>query len=136
MKEKFVLDTSIIIDQKIPEIVKKEKPEQVIVPYVVLDELQSQASKGRDEGYVGLEQIKLVRKVCEEQKIGLSFQGERPCLNDIKLAGSGRLDALIRDVAKKNQALLITSDYVQSLVGEAEGVKTRYVPKKNRKKEQ
>ena len=134
LKEKFVFDTSVIIDRKVPEIVKKEKPEQVIVPYVVLDELQSQASKGRDEGYVGLEQIKLVRKLCEEKKIGLSFQGERPCLNDIKLAGSGRLDALIRDVAKKNQALLITSDYVQSLVGEAEGVKTRYVPKKKRKR--
>lgn len=134
MNKKIVVDTSVIIDRKVPEIIKNEKPDQVIVPYVVLDELQSQASKGRDEGYVGLEELKRVRKICEEQQIDLSFQGERPTLNDIKLAGSGRLDALIRDVSKKNQATLITSDYVQSLVGEAEGVKTQYVPKKRKKK--
>jgi len=134
MKEKFVFDTSIIIDRKVPDIIESEKPERVIVPYVVLDELQSQASKGRDEGFVGLEQLKVVRKVCEEQKVELNFEGERPSLSDIKLAGSGRLDALIRDVAKKNQAVLLTSDYVQSLVGEAEGINTRYVPKKKRKR--
>jgi len=134
MNKKVVVDTSIIIDRKVPEIVEKEKPEQLIVPYVVLDELQSQASKGRDEGYVGLEELKKVRKICERLQINLSFQGERPTLNDIKLANSGRLDALIRDVAKKNDGILVTSDYVQSLVGEAEGIKTKYVPKKRKKR--
>lgn len=41
MKERFVMDTSIIIDGKVPELIEREKPEEVIVPYVVLDELQA-----------------------------------------------------------------------------------------------
>jgi ATPase len=132
MSKKIVVDTSIIIDRKIPEIIEKEKPEEIIIPNVVLDELQAQASKGRDEGFLGLEQLKETRKICQEKQIKLSFKGERPTLNDIKLASSGRLDALIRDTAKKNDAILITADYVQALVGEAEGVKTKYIQKKKK----
>jgi len=132
MPKKIVVDTSIIIDKKMPEIIEKEKPEEIIIPNIVLDELQAQASKGRDEGYLGLEQIKETRKICQEKQIKLSFKGERPTLNDIKLESSGRLDALIRDAAKQNDAILITADYVQSLVGEAEGVKTKYIQKKKK----
>ncbi len=130
MEKRVVVDTSIIIDRKLSEVIEKEKPEELIVPYVVLDELQAQASKGRDEGYLGLEELKEIRKFCQEKQILLSFKGERPTLNEIKLASSGRLDALIRDAAKKNDAVLVTADYVQALVGEVEGVKTRYIPKK------
>jgi len=135
MKERFVVDTSIIIDGKVPEIIKEEKAEEVIVPHVVLDELQAQASKGREEGFLGLDELKKIRKVCEEQEIKLSFMGERPSIEDIRLARSGRLDALIRDMAREEDAVLVTADYVQALVGEAEGVETKYVPKKAEKKE-
>jgi ATPase len=122
MEKRVVVDTSIVIDRKLSQVIEEEKPEELIVPYVVLDELQAQASKGRDEGYLGLEELKDIRKLCQEKQIILSFKGERPTLNEIKLANSGRLDALIRDTAKKNDAVLVTSDYVQALVGEAEGV--------------
>ena len=43
-------------------------------------------------------------------------------MEDIKLAHSGRIDALIRDIAKTRGAVLITADYVQALVGKAEGI--------------
>jgi ATPase len=134
MQNKIVVDTSIIIDRKVPEIIETEKPEELFVPYVVLDELQAQASKGRDEGYLGLDELKEVRKICDRLQIKLSFVGERPSMEDIKLSSSGRLDALIRDVARKNDATLITADYVQALVGEAEGVKTKYIPKKPKRR--
>lgn len=134
MKRKFVLDTSIIIDGKVPNLTRKEKPDEIIVPYVVLDELQAQASKGREEGYVGLEELKEIRKVCRELEIEVNFLGERPNLEDIRLAGSGRLDALIRDVAREGDAVLVTADHVQALVCEAEGVKTKYIPQKVKRK--
>ncbi len=135
MKETFVVDTSIIIDGKVPELIKKEKPEKVIVPHVVLDELQAQASKGREEGFLGLDELKKIRRICEKKGIKLSFRGERPSIEDIRLAGSGRLDALIRDVAREDGAVLVTADHVQALVGEAEGVKTNYIPKEVERKE-
>ena len=134
-KKKLVLDTSIIIDGKVPEIIKKEKVKEVIIPYAALDELQAQASKGREEGFIGLEEVKRIRTVCEERGIKLRFTGERPSIEDIKLAKSGRIDALIRDVAKQEDGILVTADYVQALVGDAEGVKTLYIPSEIEKEE-
>ncbi|MEM5813387.1 MAG: PINc/VapC family ATPase, partial [Candidatus Aenigmatarchaeota archaeon] len=60
-------------------------------------------------------------------KISIEFSGERPSLEDIKLARSGRIDSLIREIAKKEDAYLLTADFVQSLVAEAEGVKVIYI---------
>ncbi len=129
--KKIVCDTSIIIDGKITEMLEKDQLEgleELIVPNAALDELQAQASKGRNEGYVGLEELKKIRQLCEEKDINLRFTGKRPTLEEIKLAGGGRLDAIIRDAAKFEDATLLTADYVQSLVGDAEGVKTEYIP--------
>lgn len=130
-----VLDTSIIIDGKVPDLIKERKIKEIIIPYAVLDELQAQASKGREEGFIGLDEVKRIRDVCEELNVKLRFTGERPSLDDIKLASAGRIDALIRDVAKDENATLVTADYVQALVGEAEGVKTEYIPEKIEKEE-
>ncbi len=129
--KKIILDTSIIIDGKISQMLTKneiEGLEEIIVPLAALDELQSQASRGREPGFTGLDELKQIRKICEAKKINLRFTGERPSLEDIKLARGGRLDAMIRDVAKSEGGVLLTADYVQSLVGDAEGVLTAYTP--------
>ncbi|MCS6785250.1 MAG: ATPase, T2SS/T4P/T4SS family, partial [Candidatus Caldarchaeum sp.] len=68
------------------------------------------------------------RSIAPEHRIKIRITGERPSLEDIKLARKGRIDALIREVAKNENATLITSDYVQALVAETEGVKVRYFP--------
>jgi len=128
--KKLVADTSIIVDGKVSEMIEKdliEGLEEVIIPLAVLDELQAQASKGREPGFVGLDELKKIRKLCKDKKIDLRFTGERPSLDDIKLAKGGRLDALIRDVARDEKATLLTADYVQGLVAEAEGVKVEYI---------
>jgi ATPase len=130
MIKRIVSDTSIIVDGKISEMIEKGKLKEIelIIPLAVLNELQSQASKGRESGFIGLDELKKIRKICEDKKIKLRFTGERPTLDDIKLAKSGRMDALIRDVAKEENGTLMTADYVQALVAEAEGVQVDYIP--------
>lgn len=130
MVERIVLDSSIIIDKKISELVEKGelKDIEIVVPLAVLDELQAQASKGREPGFIGLDELKKLRGVCEKKGIKIRFTGERPSFEDIKLARSGRIDSLIRDVAKSENGTLYTADYVQALVAEAEGVKVNYIP--------
>jgi ATPase len=128
--KKLIADTSIIIDGKISEMIEKdnfEGLEEVIIPIVVLDELQAQASRGKEPGFVGLDELKKIRKLCEEKNIDLRFTGDRPSLDDIRLARGGRLDAIIRDVAKSENGTLVTADYVQGLVAEVEGVKVEYI---------
>ncbi|MEK0325843.1 MAG: PINc/VapC family ATPase, partial [Nitrosopumilus sp.] len=101
---------------------------EIIVPAPLIDELQAQASKNREPGFLGLQEVKKVREMCEKEGISFSIQGRRPDLDEIKLARSGRIDAIIRDIAKDMKGTLITADYVQALVGEAEGTKVLYVP--------
>ena len=126
--DKIVVDTSIIIDGEITKLIESGnlKDCEIIIPVAVLDELQSQASQSKEYGFVGLEEIKKIRDLVEKNNIVLRFEGERPSMDDIKLARHGRIDAIIKDIAKKNNATFHTADYVQALVAQAEGVKTRY----------
>lgn len=126
--EKIVVDTSIIIDGEITKLIESGslKDCEIIIPVAVLDELQSQASQNKDYGFVGLEEIKKIRDLVQKNNIVLRFEGERPSMDDIKLARHGRIDAIIKDIAKKNNATFYTADYVQALVAQAEGVKTSY----------
>ncbi|MEM5843363.1 MAG: ATPase, T2SS/T4P/T4SS family, partial [Candidatus Aenigmatarchaeota archaeon] len=128
MAEKICLDTSIVIDKFLSKNLDKFKNlKKIIIPIPTLDELQNQASKGRKEGFIGLNEIKEIREKVLDKKISIEFSGERPSLEDIKLARSGRIDSLIREIAKKEDAYLLTADFVQSLVAEAEGVKVIYI---------
>jgi ATPase len=130
MTQKLVPDTSIIIDGNVQTVIEKGEftDVELVIPHAVLDELQAQASRGREPGFVGLGEIKKLRQFCQSKGIKLTFLGERPGLNDIRLARSGRLDALITDVARTENGVLLTADYVQALVAEAAGVQVKYVP--------
>lgn len=126
--KKIVPDTSVLINGNVSEMIRKGKikKSRIIIPKAVVDELQAQASRGKDVGFQGLEEIKRIRELGKED-IKIEFGGERPTLEEIQLAKKGRIDALIKDVAVKEKARLLTSDYVQALVGEAEGVSIMYI---------
>ncbi|MEM4373892.1 MAG: PINc/VapC family ATPase [Nitrososphaerota archaeon] len=127
---KVVPDTSAIINGKITQVAESGelRGSELIVPVAVIDELQAQASKKREPGFIGLNEMKRLRELSEEMDIVMRFAGERPTLEDIKLARSGRIDALIREVARKESAILYTCDFVQALVAETEGIPVRYFP--------
>ena len=128
--KKFVLDTSIIIDGEITKMLEAgdvDEGSEIVIPLAVLDELQSQASTNKEHGFVGLEEIKKMRELSAGRKISLRFVGQRPDLNDIRLAKHGRIDAIIKDVAMQESATLITADYVQALVAEAQGIKAMHI---------
>jgi len=129
MTDKFVLDTSVIINGNVPEIMqdKIKQNSQIIIPIAVLDELQAQASMNKSHGVEGLLEIKRIRDVCKARKISLEFAGTRPTIEEIRLAKHGRIDAIIKDIALENDATLITCDYVQHLVSEAHGIKSIHI---------
>jgi ATPase len=127
---KYVLDTSIIIDGEITRMLdagKIQDGSEVIIPLAVLDELQSQASTNKEHGFVGLDEIKKMRDLCSKKNITLRFVGQRPNIEDIRLAKHGRIDAIIKDVAMQESATLLTADYVQALVAEAQGIKSLHI---------
>ena len=67
-------------------------------------------------------ELKKIREKSIEKKIDVSYVGEKPNLSEIKLAKNGRIDAIINDIAKEENATLFTADYIQHLVADATGV--------------
>ncbi|MCS7145803.1 MAG: PINc/VapC family ATPase [Nitrososphaerota archaeon] len=126
--EKVVPDTSVLINRILSSMLERGELSgfEIVVPMAALDELQAQASRGRVEGFIGLNEVKRIRELGAEHGVGVRFAGERPSLEDIRLARGGRIDALIRDVARSEGGTLYTSDYVQFLVAEAEGISAKH----------
>ncbi|MEM7813546.1 MAG: PINc/VapC family ATPase [Candidatus Aenigmatarchaeota archaeon] len=125
--ERVVPDTSVLISGLFTDLISKgEVRGEIIIPEFVVEELRAQASRGREIGFKGLEELKKIRVLAEEGKISLRKAGRRQTYEEIKLARYGRIDALILDVAREEGATIFTSDLVQSLVAEAEGVAVKY----------
>jgi ATPase len=126
---KIVADTSVIINgQLIAQIEAGSiRNLEIIIPQAVFDELQSQASNKKEEGFVGLEKIRKLKELSGNHGLEIVLKGPHPSTDDIKLAKSGRIDALIIDMAKQNDAVLYTSDNVQHLVAQAEGIETIFL---------
>ncbi len=123
-----MVDTSIIINGQVIKQVEAGSLEnmEIIIPMAVLDELQSQAAQKKEQGFVGLEEIKKLQEISSKHGLKIKFEGNRPSVDDVRLSGRGRIDAIIQDVAKQNNAILHTSDYTQSLVAQAIGIDVCY----------
>ena len=131
MKEKnvFVPDTSAIISGKVKELIENntiKEGDEIIIPEFVISELENQANHGREIGFEGLKELKELRIIAKEKNININEAGRKPTMEEIQLAKSGRIDALIRDIAKEKGAILITCDMVQAMSAEALGVKVIY----------
>jgi len=128
MENIYVIDTSIVIERKVSELIKSgEVKGKVIVPMAVLAELENQANQNQSEGFLGLEEIKELRKLEAEGKINLEYAGRKPTEAHIKGARGGAIDDIIRELAYDREAVLLTGDRVQSLVAEALGVQTMLI---------
>ncbi|MFQ5497029.1 MAG: PINc/VapC family ATPase [Nitrosopumilus sp.] len=126
---KIVADTSVIINgQLITQIETGSiRNSHIIIPQAVLDELQSQASIKKEQGFVGLEKIRKLHELSGNFGLKITFKGLHPTSEDIKFAASGRIDALITDMARQEDATLYTSDNVQHLTAQAEGIDTVFL---------
>ncbi|MCF7889587.1 PINc/VapC family ATPase [Candidatus Bipolaricaulota bacterium] len=123
-KEKYVLDTSVIVDGRVTDLLAEDKIDgaKIIVPEAVVAELEAQASKGKETGYKGLNELERLRKRCEKDRVELEFKGKRPARSELDLEDSGEINAMIRDLAEKEGATLVTSDKIQATVGESKGI--------------
>jgi len=129
---KIVADTSVIINGQLVSQIESGSIRnfEIIIPQAVFDELQSQASKKKEQGFIGLEKIRKLKSLSGSYGLSIVVSGTHPSSDDVKLASSGRIDSLIVDMAKENNAILYTSDHVQHLVAQAEDVETVFLNSK------
>jgi ATPase len=126
---KIVPDTSAVIDGRITQMIKtgEYKDATIIIPEAVVAELEAQANQGREIGFSGLTELQELSRMAKEGTIQIRYVGERPSLDQVKLASGGEIDALIRKVAIENDAQFITSDVVQAEVARAKGLGVLYL---------
>ncbi|RME79702.1 MAG: AAA family ATPase [Methanobacteriota archaeon] len=129
MANKYVLDTSVIIDGRVVELVENGEIEgELIIPKASIAELEHQANMNKEIGFTGFSVIEKLRKEEKGKAITIIVEGERPSNADIAFAkSSGEIDARIRELAKLHGATLITADKVQHIAAEAEGIRTIYL---------
>ena len=126
--DRIVPDTSVIIEGLLSEKLRQNhiKSSEIIIHEAVIAELEHQANLGKAIGFLGLDEIKRIKKLSTERGFGLEFKGLRPKAAEIRHASLGEIDSLIRQLAYDEDATLITSDKVQSEVALAKGMKSIY----------
>ncbi len=126
--KRIVLDTSAVIEGNVIKIIKEKElnyPE-IIIPEAVIAELEHQANNHRPTGVKGLEEIKNLQELANKGKLAIKITGRRPSKFEKDNAKLGEVDSLIRDVAKTELALLLTSDRIQAKTAEAQGIPVIY----------
>ncbi|TGC08145.1 PINc/VapC family ATPase [Methanolobus halotolerans] len=127
--QKVVPDTSSVIDGIISEGVKRGHfgKSSIVVPEAVVAELEAQANRGLEIGFEGLEELQRLQDLANKGQIKLFFHGERPNLDQVKLARGGEIDSLIRETAIELGAKFVTGDRIQSMVARAMGIDVEFV---------
>lgn len=125
----IVPDTSVVIDGRITSMIQAGdyKGATIVIPEAVVAELEAQANQGREIGFLGLAELQALCRLAADGTINLKFVGERPTLEQVKLASGGEIDALIRSAAIEHNAKFITSDIVQAEVAKAKGLDVIYL---------
>ncbi|MBU2406881.1 MAG: ATPase, partial [Nanoarchaeota archaeon] len=107
--KKYLIDTSAIIEKVPSKLIKEKKLSgEIIITNASMSELENQANRRQEIGFIGLEEIQNLQKI-KSKTIQLRFVGERPTPNQIKFAKAGEIDAIIREHAVKEEATLITA---------------------------
>ena len=138
MSYKYACDTSVIFNGQIINLIKDgelgDKPE-IQISNIVLAEVEYRTNIHKEIGYFGLNVLKHLRKLHEDGEITLHIIGKRPTREEIKMAPGGELDALIRESALQNKAVLITADRIQGDMGVFEGLEVLFAWEKKSKTE-
>ncbi len=123
--DRLVPDTSVIIEGLASKKIEKGElsVERIIVHEAVVSELEHQANQNKAIGYLGLDELDRLRGLSGKCGFSLEFSGIKPRASEIKFAKLGEIDAMIRDLALENDAVLFTADKIQRRVAEAKGMR-------------
>ena len=134
---KIVPDTSAIINGLLTDRISKGEwvGATIIIHRASVSELEHQANKGKETGYVGLEELKKLQELQRRGQITLIFAGEEVRPDQIEIARNVYVDAQIRRLAEEEEAVLLTSDYTQAEVARAMGIPVIYAPPVEEEKE-
>lgn len=122
--DRIVPDTSVIIEGLVSKKIESGeiRPKIIFIHEAVISELENQANKGRETGYIGIDELKKLREISEKYGFTIEHKGRGPDDSEIKRARLGGIDSIIRQLAEDEKATLITADQVQGLIAQSKGI--------------
>ena len=112
---KVVPDTSVVIDGRFKKFLLENEIEEIMLPELVIAEIEYIANRGTPIGITGLEELNKIRKYCLQKGITLTYYGRRT--KDYK-----DMDDKIRKIAEETNGVLVTGDFIQGRIAEAKGI--------------
>ena len=73
----YVIDTSVVEERIVSELVQEGRIQEILLPKLVLKELEAQAQTGQETGLSGLEELQLLQNYAQEGKITITIIEEK-----------------------------------------------------------
>ena len=120
-EEVYVPDTSVIINGVLRRLIVDGKIKgRLVIPKEFIQYYENIVKSGRSIGYIGLEEIRLVKAIAESKGLRMDIISSGRRFQD-------SIDSLIRDLALELGAILITSSKVQQVAAESLGIKVMFI---------
>ena len=123
----YVPDLSSILQGMVSRLLRQGEIEPYSTIYVhkaVVVYLEKLSQEGKATGIAGLEELKRISIIAEERDISVIFAGEAP--RQPERVDTLLINHLVRELAREQAAVLITSDRTTQLAAEASGLETLF----------
>jgi ATPase len=120
----YVIDVSVVVERAVSRLIKEGRiTGRVLLPRVVLAELEFQALNSQETGLIGLEELQEVQSFAQEGVVDIELFGEKSKFfrfeDEVR---AWRVASFVRDIAYNESAVLVTANNVQASSAKALGI--------------
>lgn len=129
--DKILPDTSIIVTGTFSAMLTKGNitAKEILFHNAVLSEIEHRANEGNSIGIIGLEELEQIKKYSEKNHITITLVGQRPPHSWVSGTKHEDIDAIIRQTAYDEGAVLLTTDEIQAKLAKIMGTPVHLIPK-------
>jgi len=124
--EVYLPDSSAVVEGIVKELIERRRIKgDIIVHFLLVEHFRKLAKEGDSLGHIGLKEIENIRKSAEKfSDVRVLFTSEVP--ETFQVMKTEDIDALLCELARELNAILITSDDVQRRTAQALGVRVLF----------
>ena len=122
--EKLVPDSSILVEGILTKRLADGKisADEIIIPQAMIALLESYAVENKAVGYLGIDQLDMIKDMERDIKANVSISGLQPRPSEMRWLALSDIDSIARKLAYDEGATFITTDKIQARLAKAQGL--------------
>ena len=126
--EKLLPDASVLIEGLISKKLQNKQLQifELLIPEEVVFLLSYEANTNKTSGYLGLEELNLLKDLSKKYNYTLSFIGRKPRESELSKEEFGWINHAAVHLAYSEGATLITSDEITAKIAKAKGIEVLF----------